>query len=670
MKKIISFLLMFSFILGICPSAFAEEEMSEELKQIIIGVKQKIDIPKEYTEFKYYLNDDEGKNYYLAWGTATDKDKEKRGSQNSITVTVDSDGIISEYRKWEYDDKNLNISEQKTKDECFNSAKEFLKKVLPDFYNEYKYQESNNGFNFTFKRYKNDIPVNFNDVNIEVNPYNLTINNYYLSGHEFMNGTFDNPSDIISRDDAVKLLIQNTDFKPEYRFIYDYSTKEKKTVLVYPVDKFANVAVDATTGDLIDTEKIINYSRNLKAAAAAVDTENDDIELSEEELAEIENTKDFISKDTAVEQIKNVFHLGNSLGELDNAFLSKEEIDNNKYIWNLYFENGDAAINAKTKEIKYFYIYVDDSDNNSDDDNENENLDKGISDEQLEIAKKFIKKYEGSKENLIELNEKNSSSQNICFSRKVNGYNFYENTISFRFDKKNNIVGYGCYWYDSVDFEKPSSIIDTNDAFEKISKNNNFKLCYEISFQNQVNNIVLSYSLNDFKDCPVYIEAKSGKALDYYGKEYEEDFKAPTIYKDVVGHWCEKYVTALLQNDIYVKRESFLPDEYITKADFMTLFDFYVKDRDKFEDSTDLITRRDVVKLVIDVADYEKLMDKDIFKNSFNDIDENDEDFAAMVIANSFGIVTADSDGNFKPDNYVTNAEAAKIIYTMLVEGF
>ncbi|MCI8805512.1 MAG: hypothetical protein HFE59_06400 [Clostridiales bacterium] len=665
MKKFIAVILSSAMIFGGTSGIFADESIPAALEQTILTVKDKIGIPKEYSEFEYSINTyDNKERYNLNWEK---KEYESDDGKNLISVNIDAEGNIYSYENYSVmagKRGDFSIKNQKSKGECLKAAEDFLKKVLPENYSEFELCDNSINGNFVFRQVKNGIPVRHNVINITMDLKTLDIINYDFNKADCVNHDFESKENIISKEAASKIFFDNAKFEPAYYFYYDYRTKEKKVFLAYSPDSLYNNSVDAKTGEPFKSESY--YLWEMRAKESMADEAGGAVkkaDLSEEELSEVDKSKDILSKEAADSEIRKLIPEGAELKEMESAGLSRDRIDTDKYIWNINYKNGHASFDAKTKKLRSFYIY---NGNQPEADIENGGeTKKEVSEERKAKALEFINKVDPEKADLIELEPSDGSRDGyLSFVRKVNGFKFYENNITVTFDKDDNIIGYDCYWYDSVKFPEAKNIVDSKEIFDKVKETADFDLIYENFEKNKKSNIILAYSFIKTTETAPYIDAKTGEELDYEGKKYSREFKIPESYPDIKGHWCEKYVNTLLNSNIYVKREMFLPDEKITKKE---LLDYYMgfdeKTRKDFKDSDDFITREEICEVISKTLGYGKLADTDAFKNPFNDVLDTDDGFGYMAIANALDIVTMGEDGGFYPDREITNAEAAKIIF-------
>lgn len=79
---------------------------------------------------------------------------------------------------------------------------------------------------------------------------------------------------------------------------------------------------------------------------------------------------------------------------------------------------------------------------------------------------------------------------------------------------------------------------------------------------------------------------------------------------------------------------------------------------------TTKFSRATICEMIVETFGFE-LNDASI-ESPFADLDESNEYYEAILICNQIGIVSGYEDGTFKPENVITNAEVAKLIYSTL----
>jgi len=661
MKKFIAVLLSSVMIFGSFNAVFAGNPIPAQLEQTILSVKGRIKIPEEFSEFEYSVNDFNQNNKYELHWSKKNTDTEK--GRDNIYVEIDTAGNIYSYRNYNSENSAASFNDKKSYDECIEASEDFIKKVIPEDYSEFKPMGGSDGDRFFFVRYKGDVPVRFNTIQVRVNRATLEVLEYSFPKADYLRKSFTD-KEVISPEEASDTIIDSV-IEPEYRFVYDYKTKEKNVFLVYNPDRFERKSVDAKTGDVIErSDSGFGYytSRSIKADSADSGIGGEEeIRLTEEEIAEIEKTRSLLSKEEADAEIKKLIPDVLKLKGIEKTRLSKDRVDTDKYIWYITYGNGSAAIDAKNKKL----IYCNGRFNNFEPG--------GVSDEDAVYesrkvkAEEYLRKVASDKLGFAEFSREESTTNNLVYVRQVNGVDFPQNTIRVGFNNRGDVVSYHCDWYDSLEFPNAENLIGSKKVFEQLKETSEFGLCYEIKYNKKnLTDIVLAYSFIESDNFAPYIDAKTGKELDYKGEEYDRILSAPASYPDIKGHPCEKYVNILLNNGIYVKRDMFLPDEKITKSDFSGFCDGLDREMSEaFKGSEEFITRKEMCGIISDILEYDKITVKDIFKNPFKDVKDNDDGLGDMAVANALGILTADGDGNFYPDREITNAEAAMIIYNL-----
>jgi len=705
MKRFAAFVLSVFMTFSGTNIIFAENSIPEALEQAILSVKDRLDISEEYSEFEYSIhNYDEKEKYSLTWskpGTLVGADtKEKVYNNDEIVVNIDAGGNIFSYTHWNDDSQKSTIVDKKSREECLNAAQNFLKMVLPNNYSEFRFEKDLSANDqFVFRQYKGDIPVRFNTVNILINNVSLNVERFYFENADYLKKDFGNSEGVMDLEKAITEFSNKISIEPEYIFKYDYKTKDKKVFIAYrPKELFYNKALDAKTGDLIEN-RTYNDGEYTRASGVADATSNlsakeedYDSGLSEQEVAKIEEAKGLISEEDADREIKNLLPEGVKLGEKQSAQLKKDRIDG-KYVWDIDYENGYAAYDAANKKLIRFYSYKDMSEVVKDMPEEVADADKINFDDYDNFlasrkaeAEEYIKKVAPDKIDSVEFLEKYSKPYDLIFVRKVNGLSFSENAVKVEFDNNGKIKAYYCDWYNSVEFPEPNNLLPASDIIKKFKDLAGFGLTYElgrkigspaeelkleISGQTPKEDVILSYSFINLGVRAPLISAQTGQEINYDGTDFKGILDIPESYADISDHWCEKYVNALLNSGIYIKHsednKNFLPNNEITKNQLFEFYgNFYDDDIEEvLKDKNEPITKKELCKIISMFFKYVNIAEKDIFKNPFNDVDDNDADLGTMAIANALDILTVDKDGNFNPNKYITNAEAAKVLYML-----
>ncbi|KIL07308.1 peptidase M4 [Clostridium botulinum] len=445
---------------------------------------------------------------------------------------------------------------------------------------------------------------------------------------------------------------------------FTYSGRDQKTALgqvnLFELNwsevqgKYGNISVSIDEdGNILDFYKYSNENTSKLLASVTKDKARQACE-------------DFIKKYGDLDSFES---------KISNSHINKNLISNN-YIWTINFENASAEIDAKSSELLSFYHYsnVDDKSNMI------------PIDDAKNIANNFLNevspnKFKETKLEVLDTNvNENDSFYNFKFIRQVNGINFINNYLMVSINKSSGkVCEYNSQWYDNINFPDIDSALTPESIFDKVS--DKFGLEYTLSNDK---NISLIYNFIDL-DENYLVNPFNGTRIKFNGEDYTEHTLPK--YSDINGHWCEKTVKELLENGYYLKGDQFNPDNNITQINFLKylysqIWDFN-NDDDKFYDmiiekgilKTEekspnlLLTNKDISKLIVRYLGYDKIARNSyIFNNPFNDSIEDDvKGYAA--ICHSLGIITGDEKNNFNPNNNVTNAEAAKIIYNLLTKA-
>ena len=151
MKK---FLCVFIVLMLALPAfAFAKQESADKMQEVLITVKNKVEVPGELTEFTPYSDEhQDGATYVFSW---TNEDKSA-----NLEITADEMGRVRDYYSY---DRNLKSEKKLTKlskADIISFAEEFVKKTLPEVYegestlvfDEKSWNVNNLNYNLSFVR--------------------------------------------------------------------------------------------------------------------------------------------------------------------------------------------------------------------------------------------------------------------------------------------------------------------------------------------------------------------------------------------------------------------------------------------------------------------------------------------------------------------------------------
>lgn len=174
------------------------------------------------------------------------------------------------------------------------------------------------------------------------------------------------------------------------------------------------------------------------------------------------------------------------------------------------------------------------------------------------------------------------------------------------------------------------------------------------------------------KDPRTYIGALTGKKVTYNGSVIEEIPQGD--FTDIDSHWAKDYIEKLSRVGILSRESTFRPDEKITSEDFSTMLSraglYYRYSRNEKTPETESVTRLTAVKEIIDAMNLSRAAKiSGIYRTEFSDNPLiKEEDIGYLAIAYGLSIIDGDKGTlTFRPDDTVTRAEAAKLVYAAVL---
>ncbi len=718
MKRKIALLLtaIMLFTAMIPLQAFAAEDKG--LEKAITAAREKFSIPANYIFTPESYMDNGKKVWNLNWSSKT-------GEDGRISVTVSEGGTILGYDKYTPVDYSKRKIPKLSRQEAAVKAEEFIKKVNPSVLSQLKLQENNYSslkeysYYFNYVRTVGGIPFYENGLNISVDTDTGEVRSYYINWSDEL--AFPGAGKKIDIDAAKKAYVDKLGLKLAYRYI---SEGEKLRFYSVYTPKYSDIlAIDAFTGEKIQLQNMYygGYGRGgaYDSVAKEASLVGGEVQLTPDEINAVQDIAGLISQEKAVETAKGIKPLKlTDEYKLTNANLSKNWPDRQQYIWYLNFTKdpgksnegyyyASASINAKTGEIISFDRNVPY--------NETDKAKYG-KDDAKKAVEKFLEELAPEKFKQTEYNEDSEAYYpmyketagdikefNFSYTRKINGIQFPDNSISVGYDAVNGeITRFNMSWFGAnSDFPGTGDVLPIDKAYEKLFADIGLELQYKAQYseinylksimpQNTKAEVKLIYSLKLGK--PQYLDSHTGDILDYDGKKYTEN--KPVEYTDIDKHANKKEIMVLSEYGVSLQGPEFKPDSSITQLDFMTLLsktlNYYgpavsgdsssadidtmysfliregvVKTSEKAPKSA--VSKEDAVKYIIRAMKYDRVADiKQIFKSGFKDIDKaNPELVGYIAIAEGMGIAKG-SNGNFGPKGLLTRAQAAVMIYSYL----
>lgn len=709
------------------PVSSSKESLDKSLEKVLLIVKGKITIPKDYSEFDYYLGAGYGQNqtWVLSWRRPSDS--------SSIRINCDQNGNIISYSKYDYS-KEGNTVPNYLKKELKDTAEAFIKKIAPSIASKLEYINStyegvySGNYSYTYQRKDNG--VNFPD-------------NYVVIGVDGVTGevrsaniywTYDTkvPSaDIkLTKEEAAEIIQKNLNMKLVYRMnynrVYDSLTgnDSKTAYLVYEPDQ-GYISVDAKTGKvyLTRSEWIQNDNKNDATAGAANESSKDMASasgmLTEEEIAKLTELEKLISKEKAIEIVTSnkSLYLDKNLITY-NATLNKTFGMNQKqsnYVWHISLNDSRPVNYEKDKDTYRAYAYATVDANTGKILSFNASLKNNYDSKTGKWNEVKIKYDRKEAQNILESFLKAQVKDRFNKTKLVSQYEgyvaFYKEEMpiyggySFQYNRFNEeiefpyngiqgsvdgVTGKIYYFYSNWDedikFESPKKAMSAEEAFQKYISNEGFQLLYEV---NEINEYDPNYVGNDrYYDSsdaysmrkeirlvyrpdvnPPYISPFTGKQLNYDGTEYEK--VKSIIYTDIADTKENRNILLLADMNIRFEGDLFQPDKAITVGEFQSLFDqigyWYEKTDSKLKDNS-YMSREKVAFDMIQNLGFEKLAGlKGIYSTGYYDESSiKTEYIGAVALAKGLGLIEAEYDNYFNPKNNITRVDAVDLIMNFI----
>ncbi len=693
MKKFVSLALSALLVMSFVFPAFAVGE--SELESLIKTAKGRIDIPAGYTDFQSekYSEANGEVSYYLRW---SEKDKLDAGS---IGVSINSRGDIIDFRKYGSDEDygkkgiaNFSAGEYAKKaSDWVRRANPALSKeldfdVTPDVGNVYS-----SVVYVRFPRKVNGIPFSSDSISVGVNKYTGEVMSQTVSWTYVKNipGT----ESIITSDAAVQKFGKLSGLSLQYVV----ASGKMEARLVY-VPNMRDVMIDAVSGELFEVKRRDN--ENLKGDSAVMEDSaaesitNGRVELTEEEIASVEELSSLLSEEKIEKIIKEMANTSIQTCKITGVSYDRYKISESEY---KYYANvtlrgldgmyASARLDAATGELQSFRAY--------------EVIDAKRSklqsrDALRAAAVRFISAYAPDIAERVHDFSADASGGYFRYSRCENGVEYAGNGITITASEyTGKIVAYQRTWDEDITFEPTEGIISEDDALAFLFAASPIELMYvprERGYSNPdvCDEACLVYMLNP--DTPPYVSAKDGTLLDYSLEISEEKKSTYELQEDVRNHFSANAVKTLAENGIIVSdAELFKPDEIILQKEAILLIEKlgggyypYVTDVDyeslmreaqsrgilkEGEISPDsAISREDAVCCIVRALNFGKAAEiRGIYNAQFKDASAISESRVGYVaIARGLGIVNGDGKGCFNPKSGVTRGEFSVMLCNAL----
>lgn len=670
MKKLISVILVLCMAAAALP-VLAESTRAED---VLIAVKGKIDIDEDLTEFNYSENKyDDSFRYDFTWNTK-DYDKE-------VYVTSDAKGEIVSYSYYERMDYTADRSLiSYTIADAQPMAEEFVKRLYAEFFeadakdrlvlNNKKTSSSYSGryksFAFTYDRYYMDTPVNSNKVVVRVRATKEKI--YVQSVSASLDENMSFASGDVKVSDAEARDMYEKEFPIEFYYAKNYEDDASYVKLYYTINKRY---LSRLTGEEVTEERFDRYAyvteddsaAEKEFGAAGGTNMKSEAAISPEERAELDNMAKLIAPEEVERTLRGIviLKLTDSMVKTDEYTYKRD----GKYFVEFTLESEErymrVSYNGESGEIIRISSYL----------KKYAEPEVKVSDSGSIVPEEEIKAFADvvsmGKIGFTEPEFTNGDERSTMSAvRIVNGVRYIENSINVSYDAVNNMVtSYSLSWDDSVeDFPKPESAMSLDEAREKLYPIAGLYYTLVKTKEGYVPAVTLEKG--------VTINAVTG--VERYGSATEK-----MMYTDIENHWAEDMINVLWEHDVYLTGDKFKPDEEILQSDMLRLFTAcrdsgivpigwekdYISEYSVSEGFVDeakpdeKVTRKEAFDALVNILGYGEIADFDIYKSSYVDLSAD----GSAEILKAIGVLTGD---RARPDDYLTRAEAAAMVYRYL----
>jgi len=681
------------------------KEKEKNLQAALTKVKQRVDIPEEYTVFNYstntYLAED---SYNFVWSDS---------SGNSIVINIANDIITNYYTygsNYGYNYSGKASFAKLSNAELLKKAEAIAKQLNPSIFDDQKIQLGyisliGNTVSFGITREENGINVSGNSGSIEINKDTGELISYYISWWD--NAEFADPSAAKTEKEIQECYKKLNTLTPKYQIVHDYEADTDKVFLAYSPDFTSEI--DAFTGEkstIWDDYSEAMYTDNYNSGVGGDQVTEDSVDeeasadkgvtFTDAEKKAIEQNENLLTQKEIIAVIKADKYINlTSDYILNSATLNEDYSDKGNFIWSLSYN-----VNTKT-EYKYLYVQLNAEtgkilnfnkyNGTYGDPKEKKSLNvtkaNKIASEVLAYYIPDISaEYKANKSNT----DKSATTKKYTEEERYLGYTRYVNDIevandyiSVSVNSDNEVMSFD-YKYSDVKFPS-SDMISIDSAYTMLFKQADFSLYYDgFTTLDGKDKTYLIYSMDYF-----YMNAKNGKLIDYNGNEITNAVDE-SGYTDISGHWAEKYINKLNDYGLTLSSDGgkFNPDNAITEEEFEQLlsqifnnYSTYYNNYEVIEEYADgekaaaktedvkktSITKAQAAKMFVIAmggSDYAEL--KGIYKVPFKDVLSSREDIGYIAIAYANNFAYVDSKGNFNPDSKVTRGMAMYLIYRYL----
>ena len=682
MKKLCSLCLAVVLLLAVLPLGVFADAQTEQARVLAI-VRERIGDTSRYEKF-------DSSSRTLKNGVTAhvfDWHTEKDGNQALLSVLCTSGGVITDYHMYDSAAESKQAKPTVNKmpaAEAMQKAKVLLDKLNPQLAGTLVLSDTSkteslyeSGYTFLVTRTENGIPFYGQTGYLRVNATADAIESFFMNYDETLQ--VPQHGELISKAQAEATYAQLLSMRLEYR-----AYNKDRTRVIYPVYVPAaepHMYVSATEyNKVLNMRSYIRGDNFLAGSGTLNDSankeESSDIIFSEAEKAELEKVEGLLNSDAVLEAIlKNpLLDIPEGLRVVSQSRDKSIYAEQYTYTYRLEsnaenkFASAYIIADAKTGALLNYSAYRDFAA-----DAEKKNT--------TEAAKAAAKALAGDVFGEYRADEDYESENGARYYRYVNDTVFKTDSIYVIVHPKSGKVTQYSINYTDAQFPSVEGVISPVLAAEKMFAQIDYAPYYMARYDADGKaEVHVVWVLDEEK--PTAIEPFSGVLLSGYSDApYEEDIW--NGYTDIEGHYAQSQLETLARFGIRFADGACAPDRVITQADFIDFLSraFYTAGVQDIEHAyeraesrgiltaeeradTAPVTRADAAKYLIRALGLDEVASLEgIYVCPFSDVTEN---IGHISILNAMGVVRGDGAGKFNPNDSLTRADAAILIYNYL----
>ena len=699
-------LLLAAVIAAAAPlTVFATEESGDQgMETALVAVKSLVDIDDEiFTEFSYsssFSNHEtrEGLTWTFSWSD---------NISGYIYATATADGTLLQFNKFDRSHQSFGFAQIERSDAAV-IASEFIEKANPATCSYYGAPSgattglNNNAYSLTYYAEVNGYAFDAAAITVNVDKFTGEVLGYNTRNVDPQRYRFDSATDIIDQSAAVAAYAEKIGLSLEYKGYF-----ENGRITVFPAylfnshgDRFISAISGEVVGYVYD---LGSGSTNASGTAGApmaeeqeADSVSDDggssrVNITPAERAAIEQASGFMTSEQALERLleaADLVDLDLSTFNEQHISLDRDYINSARFFYDVNMFRHDSEseddiagffgrIEASTGRVLAFHLYYSGTPYGGEHD---------MTEEQVEAAvSAFLERMDAEELEKSELISRSSPSVDRYGNTRGNySYNYvrYENDIPFRDNGINlifnqfagRVTSYSLNWYDDATFPDISGAMAPQQALAAYAALAGSKMKYITVGDG---NAALVYDFGGGG----YIDPFTGNALGRTGEPLTNMSETPA-YRDIIGHWSERYVMRLLENGVYLWGDPFDPERQMTELEFlhyiMLIEGYTPSTRDvqsyyfvrgiEVEASEDrLLTRQEAARIIVEYLGFGALAHQpESYVYPFGDY-VDDAYKCYITICYIMGIVGGDNGGGFAPLENITRAEAATLLHNLIL---